>query len=370
MYEFFDIRFGFAFIASGLACISIIMLSSANLRIGLRREDILAVQSAHSQPTPRIGGVALVLSLLGFSAFVPSSVLSSYMLFCLSLAPVFAAGLCEDLGRRVPPRYRMAASALSSLFAIALFQTWFSRTDIVFLDPLMAFAPFAIAMTVFMGATACNAFNLIDGLNGMAAGTAILAALGLAAIAVELGDTLGVQASFLLVAALFGFLLFNYPFGKIFLGDAGAYSIGFILVWIAVYLMSRSPDLSGVALILIFFWPTADTIFSIYRRSIRRRAVSQPDRLHYHQFVMRALEVVWLGRGSRHVANPLATTVLMPLVATPVLLGVAFWNNTQAAAIALIACSIAFVASYVAGIRLAPKLRRAGAPALQPIPGE
>jgi len=370
VYQFLDPRLVLAFAASGLACAAIITVFALTHRRWLRRDDCSAVQSAHLRPTPRIGGVALILALVVFAAFVPASVLSSYLLFCLALGPVFAAGLAEDLGHRVAPRYRLAAAALSSLLAIALFQTWLPRTDIVVLDPLMTFAPFAIAMTVFMGATACNAFNLIDGLNGMAAGTAIVTALGLSAIAVQSAEVLGVQAGMLMVAALSGFLVFNYPLGRIFLGDAGAYSVGFILVWLAIYLMTRLPDLSGVALVLVFFWPTADTIFSIYRRSLRRRAISQPDRLHYHQFVMRALEVVWLGRGKRHITNPLATAVIMPFVSAPVILGVAFWNNTAAAAIALLACSVTFVGSYVIGVRLAPRLRRVRIPVFQVVHGE
>ena len=370
MYEFLDPRLFLAFLASGLACAAIIAVFALTSQRWLRGDDCTAVQSAHRRPTPRIGGAALVLALVVFAAFVPAPVLPSYLLFCLALVPVFGAGLAEDLGHRVAPRYRLAAAVLSSLLVVALLQTWLPRTDIVGLDPLMTFAPFAIAMTAFMVATSCNAFNLIDGLNGMAAGTAIITALGLTAIAGQSGEALGVQAGMLMVAALAGFLLFNYPFGRIFLGDAGAYSVGFILIWLAIYLMTRLPDLSGVALVLVFFWPTADTIFSIYRRSLRRRAISQPDRLHYHQFVMRALEVVWLGRGKRHIANPLATAVMMPFIASPVIVGVAFWNDTSAAAIALLAFSVAFVGSYVIGIRLAPRLRRVRIPALQVVHGE
>lgn len=370
MFEFLDPRFFLAFVASGLACSAIIAVFSTSRRSLFRDGDSTAVQSAHCRPTPRIGGVAMVFALVVFAAFVPSAALSDHLMFCVALVPVFAAGLSEDLGQRVSPRYRLAASALSCLLAVTLFQTWLPRTDIAGLDLLMTFVPFAIAMTVFMGATACNAFNLIDGLNGMAGGTAIVTALGLAAIAAHTGQTLGVQAALLMVAVLAGFLMFNYPRGLIFLGDAGAYSVGFILIWLAIYLMVRVPDLSGVALLLVFFWPTADTIFSIYRRSLRRRAISQPDRLHYHQFVMRALELVWLGRARRHIANPLATAVMMPFIAAPVIVGVAFWNDTTAAAVALLAFSVAFVGSYSVGIRLAPRMRRMPTPMMNVIHGE
>lgn len=352
-----DHRLLYVFLVAALTCAAIILAFSMAPR-RLRSGDSSAIQSAHSKPTPRIGGVALVGSLVVFAAFIPGSLLTHYVIFCGTLVPVFVAGLAEDLGRRVPPRYRLLAAMLSSLLVVYFFGTWLPRSDIFLIDALMPIAPFAIALTVFIGATACNSFNLIDGLNGMAGGTAVMTALGLSAIAMSAGEVLAAQAGLLMVAALAGFLLFNYPLGRIFLGDAGAYSIGHILIWLAIFLLARVEEISGVALLLVFFWPAADTIFSIYRRRLNRRAISQPDRLHFHQFVMRALEVIWLGRSQRHLANPFATAVLMPFVAMPILAGVAFWNNTPAAMLSLLTFCTLFVGSYTLGLRLAPRYRR------------
>lgn len=87
---------------------------------------------------------------------------------------------------------------------------------------------------------------------------------------------------------------------------------------------------------------------------------------------MRAIELIWLRRGRRHIANPLATAILMPFIIAPVLTGVLLWNNTRAATLALAGFAACFVGSYVMGIRLAPRLRRTGmdtAQALLPVPG-
>ncbi|MCC5989616.1 MAG: glycosyltransferase family 4 protein [Pararhodobacter sp.] len=360
----------YPFLSSFAACVAIVASFSIGYRAWVRNGDDTAVQCAHSKPTPRIGGVALVVALLVFAAFVPETLLNDYFLFCLTLLPVFAAGLAEDLGIRVSPRNRLIAAALSSVFVIVMFQVWLVRADIPLLDPLIAFAPFAIALTVLVGATACNAFNLIDGVNGLSAGTAVMTALGMSVIAYGAGDTIAAQAGMILVAALAGFLVLNYPFGKIFLGDAGAYSIGHILVWFAIILIVRLDNFSPLAALLLFFWPAADTVFSIYRRRLRRRAITQPDRLHYHQFVMRALEVLWLGRNRRHIANPLSTLVMMPLVAAPVAAGVLFWNDPGAAAVALMGFSALFVASYAFGIRFAARRGRPRQAKPQLVPGE
>jgi len=92
-------------------------------------------------------------------------------------------------------------------------------------------------------------------------------------------------------------------------------------------LLIRLPDLSTWAVLLVFFWPIADTFFAIYRRRRAGRPTDMPDRLHYHQLVMRALEITLIGRNRRNVANPLATLVILPLASAPVIAGVLLWNK-------------------------------------------
>lgn len=358
LFELIDSRLFFVFLSSALICGGIIAAFALTHRRWIREGDSNAVQSAHRKPTPRIGGVALVAAMVIFIAFLPQARLSTYITFCFTLLPVFLAGLSEDLDHRVSPRLRLLAAVLSSALAIGLFQIWLPRTDLFLLDVLMPFAPFAIALTIFMGATACNAFNLIDGLNGLAAGTAIMVSIALALIAVKGGIPTAAQGALVLAGALAGFFIFNYPMGMIFLGDAGAYSIGHILIWLAIVLLVQIDEVSGVALLLVFFWPAADTIFSIYRRRRSKRAITQPDRLHFHQFVMRAIELVWLDRRRRHIANPLASATILLLAAAPVTAGVAFWDNTAAASLFLVFFSALFVGSYIIGIRLARRLRK------------
>ncbi|MCR9242059.1 MAG: glycosyltransferase [Rhodobiaceae bacterium] len=281
--------------------------------------------------------------------------LDNYAPFVLSLTPVFLAGLADDLGYEVPPWSRLLAAALSSIVAVVLLQMWIPRVDVPYLDSVVAYAPIGILLTVFATSGVCNAFNLIDGLNGLSAGTGVMVALGLAAIANAGGDSNFLQLSVLLCAAIAGFLLFNFPFGKLFLGDAGAYSLGHILAWFAILIVDRIAGVTTWAVLLVFFWPVADTFFAIYRRLRAGARMDRPDRLHYHQFVMRALEIVWLGRGKRHLANPLATLLLMPLIAMPVLAGVMLWDEPLLSFIAVTVFAFFFVGSYTLGVRLAKK---------------
>ena len=93
----------------------------------------------------------------------------------------------------------------------------------------------------------------------------------------------------------FRFSGFEFPFGKIFLGDAGAYALGHLLVWSAILIVNQSTEISPFAVLLIFFWPVADTGLAIWRRWKLGNPAGRPDRLHFHQLAMRFLEIRFFG---------------------------------------------------------------------------
>ncbi len=308
-------------------------------------------------PTPRIGGVAILIALVAFGLVIPDTTGHHLWLLLPSLVPVFFAGLAEDLGFHVSPRKRLLAAAISSLLAILLFKLWIPRADIPLIGALMAFTPFAIAITIFGGAGICNAFNLVDGVNGLSGLIAVVVAASLAAIAAQNGLFEVSAWCAVVIGAMLGFLVFNFPLGKIFLGDAGAYGIGHVLAWLAFLILNFIPDLTPWALLLIFFWPIADTMLAIFRRRIAGRPADQPDRLHFHQLVMRALEISVLGRNARHISNPMTTVILAPMFTVPAIAGVLLWDKPAAAAISLVFFAGLFVAAYQFGARFTASLR-------------
>ncbi len=295
----------------------------------------------HRTPTPRIGGVGVILALLvALLVLMPAPHSSYWPLFALSIAPIFLAGLAEDLGYGVSPMRRLLAAAFSSAICVILLGIWVPRADIPLVDYIFTYAPFAILFTIFAASGICHAFNLIDGTNGLAAGTGVIVALGLAVIAAKAGEASISTAVSYMVPALSGFLILNYPFGKIFLGDAGAYTVGHVLAWVAIALLARSEALTTWAIMLVFFWPVADTILALYRRWRSGKSLGQPDRLHVHQLVMRILEIAYFGRKRRHIANPLTALVILPLASVPVITGVLLWNQPLAAFAAFILFSV------------------------------
>ena len=318
-----------------------------------RRGDLGAVQSSHSAPTPRLGGVAIVAALSLGSFLIPGDFGDATQLLLLCLAPLFAGGLWEDIGKGVSPRLRMALAGLSTLLAVAAFGIWVDRVGVPVADWALGFAPVGIVFTIFAVVGVTNAFNLIDGLNGLSISISILVAAALGYVAAAHGVFELAQASAFVISALSGFLLINYPFGKVFLGDAGAYSVGFILASLAVALMHFAPDVSPAAVLLIFFWPVADTVLAIYRRRLRGRPSDKPDRLHFHQVMMRALEISLVGRRRRALANPLAAAFIVPMAVVPMLAGVVLSDSNAWALAALFVFAVLFFMAYKLGIRWA-----------------
>ncbi len=356
------------FFVSFILCVVIILSSG----YGFSRRaalDEVAVQSAHTGFVPRVGGLAIYISLLGLIPILSFGFIPIEFVFdlktaeltwlILSAAPVFAMGLAEDLGYSVSPRLRLLASAISSIVAIILFKVWLFKLGIPIIDSLLIFAPFAILFTIFATVGVVNAFNLIDGLNGLSGYVSMSIAISMSIVAFKVADLQFTIFLALITATVLGFLTLNFPFGKIFLGDGGAYALGHLLVWSAILLINRATEISSFAILLIFFWPVADTGLAIWRRWKLGNPADRPDRLHFHQLTMRFLEIRFFGRDRRHIVNPLSTLLLMPLISVPQILGVLFWDNFAATVWSSFGIAMLFISTYLAGLIVAKKGRGA-----------
>ncbi len=334
-------------------CGVLVFLHPRLIRYLRARDDLVSVQAAHIRCTPRIGGLGIfVATLIALLLFVPEKYQVFFALFALTLLPVFVAGLAEDLGWRVSARGRLLAAAASASLAVVLLQVWVPPLGIALFDMMLGAAPVAIAVTILWATGICHAINLIDGVNGLAGATGLLIAVGIASVAQQAGAMGFATVAAALVPALIGFLLFNWPLGRIFLGDAGAYTLGHVLVWLALGLAASNAQVSALALALMFFWPVADTFLAIARRWRAGRPVGAPDRLHYHQFVMRALMLLSGGRLSKGAANSLTALVMLPLIAAPIATGIYLWDRPVAALVAWVVFGVLFTLSYLTGMRV------------------
>ena len=261
-------------------CLGLVVIAPWVPRLCGRPQHLLAVQASHSRSTPRVGGIAIFGAFGASVLCAPPEISWPYLMFFLASSILFCVGLIEDLGFGVSPLRRLAAVCLASLTVIWLLGVWMPRLDIPGVDALMPISIVGIPVTLLVTAAVANGFNLIDGVNGLAAMTAGIAAVALSLIAGQADYTVMVALAAMLAAGILGFLLLNYPFGLIFLGDAGAYTLGFVLSWFGIAILLHAPEASPWAILLTVFWPLADTLLAIYRRSRRNVATMAPDRLH------------------------------------------------------------------------------------------
>lgn len=285
-----------AAITSFLVCCAIVRF--AQLRSRARRPDIetgSAPQNFHSSPTPRTGGIAIACGLVAAGLCLElrgsSPVLSAaFTLLLASALPAFGGGLGEDTTRSVGVLARlmltMAAGALASL----LLGASVDRLGLAALDWLLETPVLALAFTAFAVAGIANSINIVDGYNGLAGGFLSLVTLAICWVAYVVGDSFVLAAGAASLGATAGFLAWNWPGGKIFLGDGGAYLLGFWVAELSVLLVVRNDEVSPWFPLALLMYPVFETLFSIFRRTVLRGASSgKSDALHLHTLVFRRL---------------------------------------------------------------------------------
>ena len=240
----------------------------------------------HTTATPRIGGLAIYATLLLMHLADPDAM--SYALTSSVLTAgfiVFSFGLVEDLTQKVSVAVRMWASLLPALFAYLLTNQYLSNLDFVWLNAILAIVPIGILFTAFAMSGVTHAVNFIDGLNGLAAISSLWILAGLVSFAAISGMQAEWMVSLMLAGAISGFLVWNWPYGRLFLGDGGAYFIGATLAWLAISISLSSPTITAWAMLLLCAYPITEALYSIIRRVRMRLSSGAPDRAHLHQLI-------------------------------------------------------------------------------------
>lgn len=256
------------------------------------------VRRLHASPVPRLGGIAVYLAtavvsggafLFGSSEFLPQHVIPPHearlMIGVFSGASLlFLVGLLDDV-RGLPPSAKfiaqIAAACIAYYFGVRLENVTLGYGVGVSVGILSA--PLVILWIIAV----TNAYNFIDGLNGLAGGIAIVASLTVLVAAVTLGNAPTLVPAAALGGSMLGFLRYNFPKAKVFLGDSGSMSAGFLL---AVMLLKGAevpgPSVLVVVPVLAMFVPLLDVMLAITRRWLRGVPLSGADARHIHHRLM------------------------------------------------------------------------------------
>jgi UDP-GlcNAc:undecaprenyl-phosphate/decaprenyl-phosphate GlcNAc-1-phosphate transferase len=339
--------FAVAFVTSALVCL--LILSSAGWHLPFTADHPgISPQKFHTRAVPRVGGLGVMTGIVvaGIALDFMKLETEFYWLLVLSLMPAFFGGFAEDITRRVGPMTRLLLTVITAAAAYSLVGVRLFRSDVEWLDTALAFAPFGYFSMLLAVAGVAHAMNIIDGYNGLCGGVGVIALSALGIVAAMSNDTLVATFCFVTAAAGGGFLLFNYPSGRLFLGDGGAYTIGCVLALMAALLVQRNPEVSPWFPFVLVVYPIWETLFSIIRRVVvYRTRIGDPDARHMHSLVYRRVARRWvLGRrkGDKVVRNALTTVPFWVMSALLAAFAVTWSHDTQA----LELLSTAFIVGY------------------------
>ena len=297
----------------------------------------------HAKPIPRLGGAAMALGLAtallvlreAASPFPPVGFLAAV---CL----VWAISFTDDL-HELPPALRFVAHLGAGLLL------WRAGWHLPILQPAVLNA----AATCLLVAFFVSAFNMLDGADGIAGGTAAAIALGYIALPLGAISHFASVVAWSLLGTCLGFLLFNFPPAKIFMGDSGSAVLGFLVAFLGLDLYRSHPGYGGYSFMPLLFAavPLADATLAVMRRLGERRSLFEGDRSHFYDLLLQR------GWSQRRVALFCYT-----LTGFAVLLGwLCYRELFGAIALVIAGSAMLFAMFYLLALRSAVSLRSAPA---------
>lgn len=296
-------------------------------RVALPRPD-----RWNSLPTPTLGGIgiflAFSLSLLLARFAVPGDLRLAWGFLGGSVL-VFLAGLWDEF-RPLSPAAKLVAQILAATLVIALGYTSTFFTPRIQSPLLAQFANILLTYLWLVGIT--NAINLLDNMDGLAGGIALIAALVLGYFFWNAGNLALLWVSLALAGALAGFLVFNFPPASIFMGDSGSLFIGFTLASLAIAQQQQASDLAAVigVPVLIFLLPIMDTLLVTFTRLLRGESPAHGGRDHTSH------RLVAFGLNERQVLLVLYGVALFSGIAAALVESLNYWLSLVLAPIAIV----------------------------------
>ena len=301
-------------------------------------------QKLHSHQVIRVGGLAIFIGLASslFIAVGLDRPVENGLTYLFSLLPVFTIGIAEDVKKNIGVKTRMIVISCAAILATYLLQIEIARINIPYFDRLLNTPLVGLLFAVFAITGLSNAYNIIDGLNGLASMIGIITLLALGYISFSLNDGQLLYLSLIMSSAILGFFAWNYPRGLIFLGDGGAYIIGFWIALITISLVYRHDTVSPWVGIVLNIYPVLETIFTIYRRKIHRgKNPMIADGIHFHTLFFR--RVIRPIHSNDLYANSKTSPYLWMLSIITAVPCLFFWRNS----LALVMCCILFICLYL-----------------------
>ena len=342
-------------LAFAVSCaVTLLLIRSAHRHARFSADhDLSGPQKFHARSVPRVGGVGIFAALVATAAALwwryPGVAQQGMLLLACGL-PAFGAGLVEDLTKRVSPRRRLIATAVSGSLGVVVLQAVIVRTDLPGFDWIVGFAIGATLLTVLAVSGLANAVNIIDGFNGLSSMCVVMMLAAIGYVAFQVDDRLVLLWAVATAGAVLGFFIWNFPAGLIFLGDGGAYFLGFMVAELALLLLHRNPQVSPMFPLLICIYPVFETVFSIYRRRfLREHSPGVPDGIHLHSLIYR--RVMRWAAGERNARaltrrNSMTSPYLWLLCMVGIVPALLWWDSTPILGSFIVLFGVVYVSLY------------------------
>jgi UDP-GlcNAc:undecaprenyl-phosphate GlcNAc-1-phosphate transferase len=242
-------------------------------------------RKVHQKIMPRMGGLAIFISfVIGILIIRPDA--SYHWPIIIGGIIIIITGVADDM-KEISPKVKLFGQILAALIV-----TVYGDLNLEFINlPFggkIEFGILSIPITMFWIIGITNAINLIDGLDGLAAGVSSIALLSIAGMAMIMGNIYVMVIALILAASSIGFLVYNFHPAKIFMGDTGALFLGYMISVLSLLGFKNVTFISLIIPIIILGVPISDTFFAIIRRLVNKQPLSAPDKSHLHHCLMRA----------------------------------------------------------------------------------
>jgi len=285
--------------------------------------DLDKPQAFHETPVSRSGGLAIIISLsvfFGIYYLLYSKILYDYIAISFTM---FLVGFLDDLKIKVKPSRRLTIMIISLFIIIYFLPIKISNIDIPFLTLVLNIDIFSAIFVLLCFLFIINGANLIDGFNGLLAINLLIINIILTYININSSN---LEFSMLLISQiiiLLSFLLFNFPYAKIFLGDSGAYLMGSLTGLNSIITNNLNPNISSFFFCTLLFYLFFEVFFSFFRKIYQNKSPIYPDKQHLHMLIYNKISLTF-GKNKANYLNSILINAAYLILIIP---GVYYQDN-------------------------------------------
>ena len=276
------------------------------------KSNYFAKQKIHEGEVPRVGGLLFLSSFLITLIIIEKNYILSILPLLFGSLIVFIFSFYEDLKQSLSPYFRLII-----LFIGSFVFTFFSELpdiNISLLQSIKDHEVIKILLFILSLMLLMNGFNFIDGLNGLSSFNFLSIVSSVLYVGYFYNDIFIVHLSVFIIIFAIVVFLFNFPFGKIFLGDSGSYTYALFSGALIIYLFQRHSQLPTLLAMVILSYPITEMLFSIFRKILLKYSPLKPDVNHLHHLIFKKLS------GNLMSRNNIASLMMLPFCIIPFLL--------------------------------------------------